>query len=369
MKKVGILTFHRAINYGAFLQAFALKTYLTNLGCKVAMIDYWPTGHAASYEIFSKERFSQLSLLRKIKYLLNFLLISRKVKIRKNKMENLIHQFLGVEDTPKYVVPSELEKVDEDIVVYGSDQIWWNANLKNYKGFDWAYWGDYLNPSIKKVVYAASMGVIDLNDTHKKEIKKRLKNFSSIAVRETMLRDAICSLTDKNIEVVCDPVFILDKDEWSKMAKPIKTPNKYVLLFNLMHSPDAEKIAKRKAFEMNLPLVEVTSLVKPYKYGKYCFQTADALEFLYLIKNAEFVVTSSFHGTAFSVIFEKQFYSLGMNKNSGRVQSLLANINLSERLIDNAEGREFPNINYDNVRTYLNRYIESSRLYLKNNLY
>lgn len=368
MKKVGILTFHRAINYGAFLQAFALKTFLANQGYKVSMVDYWPEGHAVSYEPFSKENFLNLSFIRKIKYILDFSLKYKRMVLRKKKMENLMCLYLEIGSIPKYTTPNELSKVDDDIIIYGSDQIWWNAKLQNYKGYDWAYWGDYIPSSIKKIAYAASMGVINLNDTDKEEIKKRLTNFSSIAVRETMLHDAITPLTDKPIEVVCDPVFLLNKDEWSKIIKPVKTPHKYVLLFNLMHSHDAEKIAKRKAKEMNLPLIEVTSLVKPYKFGKNCIQTADALEFLYMIKNAEFIVTSSFHGTAFSVIFEKQFYSLGMNNNSGRVQSLLHSINLSERLIESIDIKNMKDIDYKKVRYYLDIYIENSMLYLKNNI-
>lgn len=368
MWKIGILTFHRAINYGAFLQAFALKTYLQKINHSAKIIDYWPVGHEIVYEVFSKDIFRQLPLLRKIKYIVRYFLIYKKANERKNKMEALMYKHFDIGSSPKYNTPQGLSDVQEDIVIYGSDQIWWKSKLKNYEGFDWAYWGDYIPKSSKKIAYAASMGVINNSEQDRIEISQRLCNFASIAVRETMLRDAICNLTDKPIDIVCDPVFLLDRDEWSQVVKPIKTPPKYVLLFNLMGAQDALRLAKRKALEMKIPLVEVTSKVLPLKYGKYCIQTADAFEFLYLVKNAEFVVTSSFHGTAFSVIFKKQFYSLGMNNNSGRVQSLLASINLHDRLITDIDKLDNTIINYTRVEDFLQNYINHSKSYIKESI-
>lgn len=364
MWKIGILTFHRAINYGAFLQAFALKTYLSKCNYRATIIDYWPIGHESAYNVFSKDIFRQLPLIHKIKYLVRYFLICKKANERKSKMEELMYKHFDIESSPKYKTPQSLSDINEDIIIYGSDQIWWKSKLMNYKGYDWVYWGDYIPMTSKKIAYAASMGVINIDEQDRIKISQRLRNFSSIAVRETMLRDAISNLTDKPIDIVCDPVFLLDRDEWSQVVKPIKTPSKYVLLFNLMGSQDAHRLAKRKALEMKIPLVEVTSKVHPLKYGKYCIQTADAFEFLFLIQNAEFIITSSFHGTAFSVIFKKQFYSLGMKNNSGRVQSLLSRINLPYRLITDIDKLDNTIIDYKNVDIFIQDYIKHSKSYL-----
>lgn len=364
--KIGILTFHRAINYGAFLQAFALKCHLSENGHTVSIIDYWPNEHANAYNLFNRSSFLYLPLVSKIKYLCYFILRYSRAKVRKNKMEQLITSELSIDKTPLYKSSNDLKLIKNyDLLVYGSDQIWWKSKIKGCEGFDWSYWGDYVPKSIRKIAYAASMGVINLSSEDESNIKSHLVNFDKIAVRESGLKNALSTLTDKDIDVVIDPVFLLDKDTWRKKTKPHKHPNRYVLLFNLMHSEDAVQVAKIKSKELKCEIVEITSLVKALSFGKNVLQTIDAFEFIYLIDHAEFVVTSSFHGTAFSIIFEKQFYSLGMKNNSGRVQSLLTNLGIEERLIQGISDISQNRIDFNKVAIKKDKYIEFSKEYIK----
>lgn len=360
--KIGILTFHRAINYGAFLQALALKTYLTSLGCKVDIIDYWPEGHADAYRLFPnfvKKR----PIIKKMKFLLSLSLRYERAKKRRNKMQELIKKHFGLAEVPKYPTPESLINVSYDCIIYGSDQIWWNSTIPDYKGYDSVYWGEYIPKDIMKITYAPSMGVINLNEEIKNRIQKWLNNFEKLSVREIGLYESIKDLTDKNISVVLDPVFLLPTAEWERYCIPIKR-SKYILYYNLIPSKEADKMADIMAKKMHCDIIEITGLVHAFKFGKRYIQTADAIEFISLIKNASFVITSSFHGTAFSLIFKKQFYAIGMGKRSGRVESLLNQLGISERIITDMNVLPEKNIDYLEVNDKLQSSIVNSKKFL-----
>lgn len=366
--KVGIMTFHRALNYGAFLQAFSLKSYLESLNCQVDIIDYWPEEHFDMYSLFSFKQIRSRSFLFSLKYVIYRALCSTRLWKRKKKMMKLWKTYFGIDKDISYKTPYCLSSLEYDCLIYGSDQIWWKWNNRSDGLFDWTYWGDFVPKSIKKVSYAASMGAIEPNDSEKKEIAQRLENFQSISVREKQLQRLIQSLTEKKVFHVIDPVFLTSKEIWERFAKVPPISKKYVLLFNLMNSAEAEIIAKRKAKSLCCDLIEITASVKPLKVGKWVYQTLDAFEFIGFIKKAEFVVTSSFHGTAFSIIFRKQFLFVGNGKNLGRVTSLLETLNISDRLIK-IGGKEPVNpIDYMCVNNLLENEVNQSIDFLSKSL-
>lgn len=360
--RIGILTFHRAINYGAFLQAFALKTYLGSLGHKVEIVDYWPVGHADAYRLYPRS-WKKYSFAHKVKFLISLALRYNRAKKRRNGMLGLIKKYLGLVAIPRYETPESLSDISYDCIVYGSDQIWWKSTIPDYFGFDSVYWGEYISDSIKKITYAPSMGIIDLNTGDKDKIRKWLCNFAALSVREMELYQSLKDLTDKNISVVLDPVFLIPEVEWENYCMPIRRP-KYILYYNLLYSKEADKLAKIVAKKMQCDIVEITGSVHPLKFGKRYVQTANAIEFISLIKNAAFVITSSFHGTAFSLIFRKQFYSIGMGKRAGRVKSLLEQLKISDRLITNVDELPLDKIDYAIVKEEMLQIVLRSQKYL-----
>lgn len=362
--RIGILTFHRALNYGAVLQAYALINYLKSIGHDVEVIDYWPTGHAKAYALFNKDSLKNKSIFVKLKILLYVLFRFKRAKKRKKKMEDLQKKFFEITDFPKYKSSEDLKNVNYDIVVYGSDQIWWKSSFPTYLGYDYVYWGDFIPNSCKKITYSASMGKIDLSNSDLSTIQNKLKSFSSIAVREKKLADILQRYTTTHINQTIDPVFLISKDKWNALCNHVFYKRKYVLLFNLMHSPAASKYAKKISKEHNLDIIEITSLVEPFKFAKNILQELDAIEFISYVKNAQYVVTSSFHGTAFSIIFEKQFISVGMKNNAERVKSLLSILNLSSNYQDDYSEQEINQINYSIVNELLAREINKSKKYL-----
>lgn len=365
--KIGILTFHRAINYGAFLQAFALKHYLESLGHEVEMVDYWPEGHADAYSLFPHLK-KHRSMLGKFKELISSALRYGRAKKRKDGMQRLVSRYWGLNDTPRYVMPESLRQVSYDCVVYGSDQIWWKSDMSSYPGFDPVYWGEYIPASVKKIAYAPSMGIIDLTQEDKARIKSWLGNFAALSVRESGLYEAIHDLTDKEITVVLDPVFLLSKEEWSKYCRPIQK-GKYILYYNLLPSKEGDRLVKQLKHKWGYKVVEVTGSVSAKKIKPRYVQTADAFDFISLIKNAEFVVTSSFHGTAFSIIFEKQFYAIGFGKRVGRVESLLSLFGIGNRLIHNECCLPKEKIEYSKTSFLLNNQISKSKKFLEAELF
>ncbi len=254
--KIGILTFHRANNYGAFLQTFALKHYLATKGHQVLIVDYWPKYHADVYRLLNP-RWKQQTLLKKMKTLLSFALGYSRRKKRKEKMESLVRNCFGLPVVPEYIKPEDLKDVAFDCIIYGSDQIWWKSPFHEHEGFDPVYWGEYINPKIKKVAYAPSMGIIDLTQDDKLHIQKWLKNFSAISVRETELYDEIEKLTEKNISVVLDTVFLLPKEEWEKYCVPVKR-SKYILYYNLLSSKGSDDLVKRLQDKWEYDVIEIT---------------------------------------------------------------------------------------------------------------
>ena len=366
--KIGILTFHRAINYGAFLQAFALKTYLSSLGHEVEVVDYWPEGHADAYRLLP-HTWKKRSLIGKIKFFISFVLRYTRAKKRRDGMQRLVRKYFGLSDIPNYRTPETLTNLSCDCVIYGSDQIWWKSTIPGYLGFDPVYWGDYVSNNIRKIAYAPSMGIIDLTERDKDLIKKWLTNFDALSVRESALARAISSLTEQKISLVLDPVFLLSSAEWESYCIHLKI-EKYILYYNLIPTEESKRLVKELSTMFNCKVLEITGDVKPFKIGKYCLQTINAIEFISLIRNSCFVVTSSFHGTAFSILFRRQFYAIGMGQKSGRVSSLLSKLDLDDRLLKTCpDEASIKMIDYDRVTEKLNQLVIESMSFIKQSLY
>lgn len=358
--KIGILTFHRALNYGAFLQAYATKSFLSGKGYDVELVDYWPKAHA---DYVNRRKLTANSTIGKIKQILYYTLCTPLYLKRRRKMELLRRRYLGIDNKPLYCKGELLCHTNYDVVIYGSDQIWWNHAVYSSKiEYDKTYWGYFLPTKTKRIAYAPSMGIIDIREEDKSFIREALTHFSSLSTRETTLRDALLPFTDKEITTVLDPVFLPDKAFWEKQVQARKIQERYLLYYSLIPTTVALNHAKKLAQEKGLKLIEIAAHVRYFRQIPNIIQTADALEFLSLIYHADYVVSTSFHGTAFSVVFEKEFCVVGQGKLSGRVLSLLGQLGIPERYTDNPS--KLGKINYEHVREHLTKLQKRSRTYL-----
>ena len=212
------------------------------------------------------------------------------------------------------------------------------------------------------------MGSINVKEDEKKVLRKHLMGFETISVREDSLKEWLTSLGIQS-QIVCDPVFLLGKEAWLSLAnKTSEQPayQHYILVYNLLGQTTTVNFAQRLSQEKNLPIVEVNKKYAPFTSGRRYCRTARVEYFLSLLTHADYVVSNSFHGVALSLIFQKQFFAVGMGPRAGRVTSLLDSLRIPERYTD--VWRDAPSIDYTVVTPLLSDMARSSSAFIQDSI-
>lgn len=355
--KIGILTYHRAHNYGAMLQAYALKQFLQMQGHEVELIDYWPKAHQQAYALFPGCKQSSWALGLKESVARGMTLVRR--TIRYMRFEQFAQAYLSVPHSIQYPNPDVI-RYPYDIVITGSDQIWRNYNSDcSYLGHDWVYFCKNIPPSVRRIAYAASMGILQNTIQEEEKIKRNLTAYQAIMVREMSLHAYLQSL-DISSKVVCDPTFLLSREQWNKILPSERYhQRRYVLFYELLEGTTARKQAEAYAEHHNYDFVVITARVHPVPH-RCVRQMESPLTFLQAIRDAEMVIATSFHGTAFSIIFEKNFMVTGLGANHARITSLLEKVHLLDRYYENSIPTDLPSIHYADVTSYKEAFIQDS---------
>lgn len=362
--KIGILTFHCAHNYGAVLQCYALQETLKQMGHNVEIIDYRPKYLLTPYTIFDKKRFLSKNPISLIKHCIKeTLLLPARIK-RHNAFDKFINNRLNLSHRIiKRTIPDNY-----DVYIMGSDQIW---NPKITQGFDPVYLGYFDFPKGRKkyISYAASMETNELNAETRDLYIKALNNFDAISVREAKLAELLQPLTLKKIETVLDPTLIADIATWKSIINRPNIKHKYILVYQVRNNKNTMRIASEIANQINAVVIEVTSRLDIH-FRKNRFQCTSTEKFLGLVKDAACIVTTSFHGTVFSIIFNRPFYCIQLDDNmDNRSQSLLEQIGLSERMIKKDDTPNFTKIDYnDRINKSILKLREKSLCYLRDNI-
>ena len=300
MSKIGVITFHKAINNGAVLQAFALVQSLKKIGAVAEYIDY--TARKIEDFYFIKPLGSRRSVKSILLYILND---KNKLKTQK-KFYEFVEKYIPMsEKTEEATIFNMVKKYD--IVISGGDQIW-NLDLT---GNDYNYYLNFVF-SGKKSSYGSSFGKLDFSEEEKEKIKNCLSQYTTINVRENSAKHFVETVLGMNCSVVPDPVFLLTKQEWIETLGLKEKKGKDILFFELHSNPIMRKFAIWLSKEKNLPIMRITNSFDTYK-GMRTIKRTGPIEFLELIMNSKFVITDSFHASAFSLIFGKQLY-IGMKK-------------------------------------------------------
>lgn len=358
--EIGILTFHSAHNYGAVLQCYALQEVLKEMGFVVTVIDYRPYYITRAYNIINIYRIlsrNPLEIFRKI--ILEFLCLIKRIR-RYNKFDNFINKYYNL---------SIIRDISPDYEVYviGSDQIW---NPKITRGFDGYYFGCFPFPKGKRkyIAYAASMETESLSDSMKDYLRTYLCNFDAISVRESQLAKLLRSLTDKDIHVVLDPTLLADISIWNKFISKPPLKEKYVLIYQVRGDRKiTKKIANHIAKQLGALVVTITVL-PTWRRGKWLLQTESPQDFVNWFRYATCVVSASFHGTAFSIIFNKPFYCIKMGFRDTREISLLSSLGLENRIVEKNSLPVFNEIDYKDINCKLRKYRNESMCFLKSSL-
>lgn len=349
--KVGILTFHNAHNWGAALQLYALKEYLKDLGHEVKVINYRNPIIDSNYvknPVIKLRRKDWKGILIYLYEKINLEYGKKSYKEKWNKFNNFEKQMLD-NDTTEYT-KEDLQNLDIDTFICGSDQIW-NPNLTG--GLDEVYFCNF-ETNAKKISYAASMGIKELKPDDENIFKDYINRFDNISVREESLKQYIKKVTDMDVTTVIDPTLLLDVEKYDKIAVKPKE-EKYLFLYTLIENKSLYEIAQKIAKERNLKIIELTYSKKIEKLLHNEIANIGPEEFLGYIKYADCVITNSFHGTIFSMLFQKDFYTINAGKVNSRIENVLNIAQIPERCIKSYEDMKKCNkINYENVYKNLN---------------
>lgn len=321
-KKVGILTFHNALNYGAVLQAFALQTKLEELGCDAFILNY--------SNQYVKTRLNKPSL-RDYRNPLNYfndVKIFNKNKLKSENIKNFISENLNItEPLDKNKLSTYID--DFDIVFVGSDQVWNDDITHN----DDSFYLDFV-PTCKKYSYAASLGKSSIPLENLNRVYDLLSSFSGISVREKQAQISLKEQLGIESEQVVDPTLLLNLDSYQKFITDDKKED-YILLYMLLYSKTLIDKAKQLSKHYNCPVYCINSSGKLVNDFVDCSDIG-VEEWLSLFANAKYVLTNSFHGTAFSVNFNKQFsveLPPAKIKANSRITDFLTMVGLEERIL------------------------------------
>ena len=330
MRKLSIITLHRAENYGSVLQAYALQKKIEELGHEAEILDYHP------------ERYTNTGKLRRLKdksakFQNPLLLLLAKILIypsyiRKNRVFNeFINTYLHLSSS-SFATNEKAKKnvFDADMYCTGSDQVWnshWN------EGVEKALYLDFVPKGKMCFSYAASIGLSDIDENEKNEVARLLDKYEFISVREDSGVDILKAIGRKDVVQTLDPTLLLSKEEWEEVADNAQTTSHYVLTYNLHHDPRIDKYADMLAKKHRLKVRNISYNWHDVVRKGHLDWCPSVERFLALIRNAEYVVADSFHATAFSIIFERPFVSITPEVASSRISSILNLLGIAERNI------------------------------------
>lgn len=328
--KIGIMTMHRVLNYGSALQAYALQQKLKDLGHESEIIDYeFP--YKKDIPLLSRIDTS----LREFLYRLRAHAPIYNTKARKFRKFYKNYFKLSPLSCNRDNIASK--QFDYDLFMTGSDQVWNPTFIKT----DTNFFLSFVKEGIPRVSYASSFAIDKIPNDLRESYRKYLSGYEVITVRENTSVDLVKQLTGRDVYVTCDPTLLLKADHYKKLSYNAKVnlPPKFLLVYilNYMYDPypEVNNIIMNIHNTLNLPIIYLdgSSLYKYNKSGKVV-RDLSPCEFIYVFEKASFVVTSSFHGTAFSVIFQRPFISIlkkGVKDN--RIKSLLVNTHCENSIV------------------------------------
>lgn len=354
MMDIKIITCHYAYNYGAVLQTYALCKFLNVQGNDAKVINYRPWYYKGSTKTKNKLKLA----LRKV------------IRIPDNyKSEKVFYDFLKehVPMTVEYKTYKEIEEseYEADLFIAGSDQIW-NLNLPN--GKDDVFYLEFVQKGIK-ASYAASLGMDSLTDEQLNFLKKKLVQFDYISLREKSAKKILETADLKGVQVVSDPVYLLKQNEWRSLSKrPHGLPNeKYILIYAFNRQKEIFEFGKELARKYGYEVLSVNTFWEDVlnKTDHY-YWNCKPEEFLYLISHAECVVTNSFHGLSFSMIFNRPVILFEKDdKGNSRMNDLIDVLGahgVKDKIVK--EQVVIPQINFNDINRNIKNYRELSIRYL-----
>lgn len=368
--KIGIVTFHRAYNFGALLQAYALKQFLSECQHDVEFVDYMHSAHTHCYRVFKLPQFDCKKVLRYWRFpphlLFNLIGIIPHLR-NKPYFDRFIDKYIQ-EDKPRRYTEKTLPVQEKfDVLMSGGDQIW-SAHCAGLVDLDPVCFLQGFSENCKRISYASS-GDSSYTSAQMDFIQRTLQTFAHVGVREQEMKDLLRK-AGIAAEQVVDPVFLLSAEHWGKMLKPPPVKRrKTVFVYDINNNRKTRELAKEIARIHNAEIILMAGY-DPMPSQLLSSVPGGPEEFLSNLFHADYVVTNSFHALAFSLIFQKQFWVNGVCKNPQRQKSLLKRVGLEERYCDQGikTAIALPVIDYLQVAPRLDGLIKQSQAFLLNAL-
>jgi polysaccharide pyruvyl transferase WcaK-like protein len=315
--RVGILTYFDGINYGAFAQVFALQSRLVELGFNVEVIAYKDNKHKIN-------EYRSLFLTINLKILINNI---EKLKVFRKAQKKL-------NTTQRVSRVSQVVDMKFDKIIIGSDEIW---NFKNdLFGLNLIYFGKDLNDKTNVFSYAASFGSICKDELIPKEVISNISKLSAVSVRDDNSSDLICKFLSDAKKVV-DPTLLYD---YKNETKDINIASDYLLFYGITLQGEDQKFIQEMVNYSKLKGLRLISVGYHHDWADENYVNIHPFSWLKYIKNANYVVTNMFHGTVFSIKFNKRFLTIASKRRENKVGSLLREFGLESRLCDSSDINE-----------------------------
>lgn len=346
--RIGILTFPNSPSFGAALQMRGLYRALENLGNDVEIINYRNTFMSKKRHIQKRNPIKTLAI--------SLLDIPGRNSFRRSEKQLQLYPSKIICET------KQLKHIANryDYLICGSDQVW-NPNIT---GEDLNYFFSFCEDDSKKISYAASFGVDKLKGTFAQAVKEQLEKFNAISVREEQGAQIVYELLNSNCVIVLDPTMLIEQKEWRLCEKKLKgLPSKYIAKFIFNYDRNVEEKIDELAEKTGLPVVTVGgTAISKLKSGLFTGSIGPS-EWLYVLDHADYVVTDSFHGAAFSIIFHKNLLVSMASSTNSRLKTLLHTFELDNRAIGVTLPKE--KIDYNNVQKIMIEKREESLDFLR----
>lgn len=335
-----IVTFHTATNYGAVLQTFALQEFITKLGYEAGVFDYRPNNKVNSRDI--KTRLIHIAQRKN----------QKEERIKEAKFRNFENQYLHKNGSK-----------ESRVFIAGSDQVW-NATGP----MDSTYFLRFVGDNSVRASYAASMRKAIIPKDRIDFFKEYINRFDAFSVREEDVKNLISEYVDEQISVNVDPTLLLDSKFWTSYAKKptVSLPDQYILAY-ILHKPNNINLLidwLQKETGIKVVLLDSQGVLSYFVKNDLSLLNIGPEEFLWLFANANAVVTSSFHGTAFSIIFQKEFYSIVNSAAPSRITNILDLLGINAISDDQTSFVRNDSINWALVNSILDKERKRSKIYI-----
>jgi hypothetical protein len=358
MKTITI-TFHHTTNYGATFQTYALHSYIRGLGHENKVIETSTLNHY--YNTMEAHGLRPLLICAYV----NFFKFLRRREGKKLIADFKRFKESHIEFTKCYNSYEELKKdnIEADCLITGSDQVW---NIHTTPEYVKARFLDFGKKNAIRFSYAASIRVMDYTDEQKEYIESQLNTYKGISVREESANTYLRSFINRDIDTVVDPVFLKSRKEWIEVSKSARLKNvDYILCYQVVSNDRMQRVVDELKLKTGFKVVSICCDSIKWIKSDYTFYDVSPEEMLGFFNDAKMVVTTSFHGTAFSIIFNKPVFSLVKSYSANRITDLMGVCGLDDFVIDEKKALpEFSSVNWNDVNSRLNKEISKSKQFL-----